>query len=644
MRFAGWWNCSRAVVVVVVLVWAAGCASSSALDAETPAESTATDSGWPVFPAGEVPGVNRAESMVFGWELAGDEYYDASADAVPNLIYHTLQLNPERQGISWAIYEFTGLQSGDTPQAVSFRLANPRPTEIYFGIADYEQQTWHWFRSKNPSVETPYSLAQFPQTVSPGGNVYFAVVAWNQWDAVVEQVTLHVDLVAPAPQDVVASDGDYVDHVTVTWTPVLNPDHYVVYRDGLDEEHLIGTADSDINLFEDYTADNLRYYVYWVRAIFDGEPGRVSNSDTGHRSNWERHPVDLDGDVGLYCSVAAIDGKPAVSYYDNDNGRLKFAWAQTDQPVGQGDWFVHTVDYSTSAGELTSLAVLDGKPVISYFDNYNGNLKFARALLSEPQAGADWDIHVIDQEGWVGEHSSVAVQDGLPVVSYFDYTNTRLRFARALTATPDQAADWQIHTIDDVDYTGRFTSTAIVDGRPAVSYYDDDKTCLKYARSLLTVPSAATDWRVYIVDNAGDDGLYSSLVDLDGKPAISYYDWSAKNIKFARALVADPTAPAQWLITKLDQDGTLCQYPSLALLDGKPLISYYGNTDLRCVIATNPAPTTVADWNLYPVDIEGSAGNYSSLTIIGNRPAILYYGNPGLMFATTEAPETAEDD
>ena len=36
--------------------------------------------------------------------------------------------------------------------------------------------------------------------------------------------------------------------------------------------------------------------------------------------------------------------------------------------------------------------------------------------------------------------------------------------------------------------------------------------------------------------------------------------------------------------------------------------------------------------------------NLSSLTIIGNRPAILYYGNPGLMFATTEAPETAEDD
>ncbi|MBN2080922.1 hypothetical protein JW859_01820 [bacterium] len=645
MNLTGWQKCIGAAALFALFLAIHSCASSG-LDVTEPAAGTpaTTESGgWPVLPAGDTPGPARGESMVFGWELAGDDYYAAGEAAVPNLVYHTLQLLPAQQDISWAIYEFTGLAAGDAPQSVNFSLANPRPKLLYFGFPDYEAGMWNWIRVNNPGLDMPFALTNFPYTVSPAGNVYFAVVAWDGWDAVIQRVTLYVDLAAPAPQDVIASDGAFVDHVEISWSPVVDPDYYVVYRDGYAEENIIGTAESDFESFDDYTADNLQYYEYWVQAMFDGELGRLSNSDTGYRSNWERHQVDLSGDVGLYCSVAAIDGKPAVSYYDNDNGRLKYACAITSQPAGQGDWRVHTVDFSASVGELTSLAVLDGKPVISYFDNANGNLKFARALLSEPMTGADWTIHVVDKDGWVGEHSSVAIQDGLPVISYFDYTNTRLLFARALSPEPQAAADWQIHTVDDGDYTGRFTSTAIVDGRPAISYYDDDATCLKYARSLLTLPVAATDWRVYTVDNAGDDGLYSSLIDLDGKPAIAYYDWSAKNVKFARALVADPTLPEQWLITKLDQDGTVCQYPSLALLDGKPLISYYGNTDLRCVIATTAAPTA-DDWHLFSVDTQGSAGNYSSLTIIDNRPAILYYGNPGLMFATTETPEIEEGD
>jgi PKD repeat protein len=74
-------------------------------------------------------------------------------------------------------------------------------------------------------------------------------------------------------------------------------------------------------------------------------------------------------------TALALDsaGNPRISYFDDTNDDLKYAWKD-----GAG-WHLETVDAAGKVGQFTSLA-LDGagNPRISYHDRANGDLKFAR--------------------------------------------------------------------------------------------------------------------------------------------------------------------------------------------------------------------------------------------------------------------------
>jgi hypothetical protein len=78
--------------------------------------------------------------------------------------------------------------------------------------------------------------------------------------------------------------------------------------------------------------------------------------------------------VGHYTSLAVVAGRPAISYLDSTNYNLKFAINSAAD--GSGTWTAIAVDSAGNVGEYTSLAVVDGRPAISYYDNTNGDLKF----------------------------------------------------------------------------------------------------------------------------------------------------------------------------------------------------------------------------------------------------------------------------
>jgi hypothetical protein len=82
-------------------------------------------------------------------------------------------------------------------------------------------------------------------------------------------------------------------------------------------------------------------------------------------------------------------------------------------------------------GYDTSIAIdAEGFPVVSYWDNPSNDLKLARCTDVACTEGSI-DVFVLDSTGAVGRHTSLALGvDGLPVVTYYDETNGDLKLAR----------------------------------------------------------------------------------------------------------------------------------------------------------------------------------------------------------------------
>ncbi len=97
-------------------------------------------------------------------------------------------------------------------------------------------------------------------------------------------------------------------------------------------------------------------------------------------SGWHVHTVDSEGYVGYYTSLAIdANGYPHISYHDSETS--PYSADPEDLMYAYQDasgWHIHTVDSEGYVGRYTSLA-LDGEgcPHISYHDDTNGDLKYA---------------------------------------------------------------------------------------------------------------------------------------------------------------------------------------------------------------------------------------------------------------------------
>jgi len=136
------------------------------------------------------------------------------------------------------------------------------------------------------------------------------------------------------------------------------------------------------------------------------------------------------------------------------------SWASPDR---------YTLDSVSANGSYSSVAVNNlGRPVISYYDADNGDLKVM--VCDTVKCTATRTVSTIDSGGNVGWYTSVAVRNNnVPVIAYFDITNGKLKVAECNNVNCTSAL---IKTIGDADPAG--TSIAIGnDGRTIVSYIDD---------------------------------------------------------------------------------------------------------------------------------------------------------------------------
>lgn len=173
-------------------------------------------------------------------------------------------------------------------------------------------------------------------------------------------------------------------------------------------------------------------------------------------SQWLTMPVDEEGDVGLYSSLALQPSNaPAISYYDAGNAALKYAWYLPDI----WEWVVEVVD-TGGVGKYGSLAMLpSGAAAVSYHDAVATALKYAC------RDGDEWVVTTVDAEGVAGLYTSLAVlPSGQPAISYFN--GAEIRFAWCDGST------WRTSSVCASAANGGRTSLVILpSGQPAISFY-----------------------------------------------------------------------------------------------------------------------------------------------------------------------------
>jgi hypothetical protein len=207
----------------------------------------------------------------------------------------------------------------------------------------------------------------------------------------------------------------------------------------------------------------------------------------------------------------------------------KRAAAQTSSPHSRGVALSILDRLGPSTGPAdTSVAIGDdGRPLISYYDGENGDLKIARCRTVKCKRA---QISVVDSASDVGRWNSLTVgADGLGLVSYFDATNGAVKIAHCRNAACSSA------TTAILDVVGGPSSIAVgVDGLGLIAYAAAGT--LKVAHCADLACSAAS---ISILDLVEGDPHPSITIGADGRGLISYANRAEDNPRLDVAHCSD---------------------------------------------------------------------------------------------------------
>jgi hypothetical protein len=185
-------------------------------------------------------------------------------------------------------------------------------------------------------------------------------------------------------------------------------------------------------------------------------------------TSWFSETVDAADAVCEYGSLRLDQaGRPHISYYARTDWDLKYAY------------------YGSSSGTACSFSEAETA------DGGNSN-KVGTASCFGPAETADaWQVQVIDGPDHVGKHSSLSLdRDDRPHISYYDESNGNLKYAWY------DGISWFSETVEASGNVGLWTSLQLDGtGRPHISYYDATSADLDYAwlqRSFPTQPLSYT--------------------------------------------------------------------------------------------------------------------------------------------------------
>lgn len=208
---------------------------------------------------------------------------------------------------------------------------------------------------------------------------------------------------------------------------------------------------------------------------------------------WARDTVDSVGPLPIFGTdikgtSITLDATnvPHIAYYawdvDSAAGYLKHAY------LVSGNWVIDTIHRiaSNDLGWWPDIKITeDGYPYVSYFDNTNGQFRYAR------WTGTEWFPELIDNTPGVGMYGSQ--QLGSTHASYYDVVNGNLKWG----FTVDYLG-WHTEEVDTTGDVGQYTCIDLTHQGDLnfahISYYDVTNGDLKYAVFLIKDVLPVTWW------------------------------------------------------------------------------------------------------------------------------------------------------
>lgn len=440
------------------------------------------------------------------------------------------------------------------------------------------------------------------------------------------------------PLNLQASDQWFAGKISLSWDPVEGATGYAIYRDQQTAVH--ATTGSGTTTYDDVPAD-FDAHTYWVTALDAASESGFSDPSTGERIEWIIQVVSSGADVGQYASLEAIGLKPAIAFLNADDNSLYYAAANTSLPVDTGDWSVHELTAplgSGPAGVFNGIVELpNGNPAVCFCDESEFYLYFASADSPTPSSSANWSIHEVDNTGFTGMFNSVAIIDGKPAIAFY---NGSLQYAAAAVALPTQTSDWTIHEVDNSGDCGWYASLMDIGGVPAISYYEYSPGYdLRFALASSASPVSGADWTKHAAATDNDTGRYCSLSSDASKPVIASMNHSYGDLQVSSATGSAPQNEGDWQTETVDTAGFTGMYTGIVMVDGLPVVCSYNETDkvLRLSKAVTIQPAGTVDWVSHTVDASGDVGTFADLQVINDQLAIAYYDadNLELKYART---------
>jgi len=257
-------------------------------------------------------------------------------------------------------------------------------------------------------------------------------------------------------------------------------------------------------------------------------------------------------------------------------------------------------------GYETDIALdVNGTAWVSYQDTTTDDLKVAHSVLPGSGYGCmpaqtDWVCDAVDTTRQVGGYTAIAIEQGAPLVTYWDSGQKDLRWARPTSASPscDQTG-WDCG-IADSGPVGAFANDVAIDlsGRVWAAYrYEGNGTGPKAAKLVVAthVGSGGTgcgkgspEWNCVAVAKTANVGLDTGIAfDQAGNPWVHY--WNTNNLNLARA--GGEGAPCglgvTWSCTTIhDETDSVGEYGSIVFDSaGVAWIAYWGRTARHLYVA-----------------------------------------------------------